>query len=146
MTSRRRSIAAVCMIGLSLSMAACGHGSRHDDAEGPPAQVGTRSGSAPRTVTLTAAASKRLDVQLATVTAAATGTQIPYAAVLYDPKGETWAFVSTSPLTFVRAPIAVDRIDGDTAVLKNGPPAGSKVVTVGATELYGTELGVGHGE
>ena len=45
------------------------------------------------------------------------GTRIPYAAVLYDPNGDTWAFVNRKPLTYVRESITVDRIDGDVAFL-----------------------------
>jgi hypothetical protein len=36
----------------------------------------------------------------------------------------------------------VDRIEGDRVLLTDGPPAGTKVVTVGVTEVYGTELEV----
>ena len=65
---------------------------------------------------------------------------IPYSAVLYDVNGGAWTFINSTPLTFVRHPIAIDRIEGDKAVLTNGPDAGAKVVTVGATELYGSEM------
>jgi hypothetical protein len=34
-------------------------------------------------------------------------------------------------------------VDGDTAVLTAGPPAGTEVVTGGASELSGAEVGVG---
>jgi hypothetical protein len=34
------------------------------------------------------------------------------------------------------------RIDDDTAVLSNGPPVGTEVVTVGSQELYGSEYEV----
>jgi hypothetical protein len=69
---------------------------------------------------------------------------VPYGAVLYDPDGKTWVYVSTAPNVYVREPITVDYIEGDRAVLKAGPPAGTTVVTVGVAELYGTETGVGH--
>ncbi len=82
-------------------------------------------------------------MEAVTATAGGQGTQIPYGAVLYDPEGDTWAFVNVSALTFVRAPIDVDHIDGDVAFLSGGPPAGTKVVKVGAAELYGAEIGVG---
>ena len=35
-------------------------------------------------------------------------------------------------------------IDGDVAVLSSGPPVGTRIVTVGVAELFGTEFGVGH--
>lgn len=68
---------------------------------------------------------------------------VPYPAVLYDEHGDTWAFTSPAPLTFVRQRIDVDYITGGMAVLLDGPPAGTPVVTVGAIELLGAELGVG---
>ncbi len=68
---------------------------------------------------------------------------IPYNAVLYDPKGDTWVYTNTEPLTFVRHPIVVDYLDGDMAVLSDGPAAGTQVVTVGAAELFGLEFGAG---
>jgi hypothetical protein len=63
--------------------------------------------------------------------------------VLYDENGDTWTFTSPEPLTFVRQRIDIDRIAGDRVVLLEGPPPGTTVVTVGAAELLGAELGVG---
>jgi hypothetical protein len=68
---------------------------------------------------------------------------VPYSALLYDLRGDTWTYVRSAPLTFVRQPVMLDYIDGDTAVLVDGPAAGSEVVNVGATELFGTEFKVG---
>jgi hypothetical protein len=82
------------------------------------------------------------------VSMSGSGTQqkvIPYAAVLYDTHGETWAYTRLEPLTFVRHPIVVDYIEGDLAVLSKGPPAGAEVVTAGAGELFGAESGIGGG-
>lgn len=99
-------------------------------------------------VTLSEEAAGRLDIRTAQVettgktTGGATST-IPYAAVLYDPEGDTWTYTNPEPLVFVRAPIDVIRIDGDTALLSNGPPPGTDVVTVGAAELLGSEYEVG---
>lgn len=67
---------------------------------------------------------------------------VPYAAVLYGVHGETWVYTNPEPLIFVRSPITVDYIDGDMAVLSEGPAVGTAVVTLGAAELFGTETGV----
>ncbi len=67
---------------------------------------------------------------------------VPYAAVLYGVNGETWVYSSPEPLVFVRQPILIDYIEGDMAILSEGPEAGTAVVTVGAAELFGTETGV----
>ena len=68
---------------------------------------------------------------------------VDYAAVVYEPKGDTSVYVNPGPLLFVRQPIKVEYIEGDRAVLTQGPPAGTPVVTVGASELLGMEFGVG---
>jgi hypothetical protein len=70
-------------------------------------------------------------------------TTVPYAAVLYDPKGATFVYASPKPLVFYRHPITVDYIEGDVAVLVDGPPQGTAVVTAGGAELQGIEFGVG---
>jgi hypothetical protein len=65
---------------------------------------------------------------------------VPYGAVFYDAKGAAWVYVSVGPLAFERQRIAVERVVGDRAVLSEGPPAGTPVVTVGAALLYGAEI------
>lgn len=69
---------------------------------------------------------------------------MPYGALMYDTKGETWTFTSPEPLVFIRHKVAVESIDGDRVVLTEGPPAGTAVVTVGAAELMGVENKYGH--
>jgi hypothetical protein len=44
----------------------------------------------------------------------------------------------------VRSPVVVDSIKDGVAYLKEGPPVGTTVVVVGASELHGIENGVGH--
>jgi hypothetical protein len=51
-------------------------------------------------------------------------------------------YTNPAPLTFVRALIVVDHIDGDQAVLSQGLDSGTSVVTLGVSELYGAETGV----
>jgi hypothetical protein len=108
-------------------------------------------------VTLSQQAADRLGIQTGAVrmqraaatrgrtagAAAATRKVVPYAAVIYDEGGDTWTFTSPRPLTYLRQHIGIDFIEGDTAVLSEGPAVGTTVVTVGAAELLGTELGVG---
>lgn len=65
---------------------------------------------------------------------------VPYGAVYYDAKGDAWVYVNTKPLVFERQRISVERIVGDLAVLSEGPPVETPVVTVGAALLYGTEI------
>ncbi|HEX9246726.1 MAG TPA: hypothetical protein VGA35_11245 [bacterium] len=101
-------------------------------------------------VTLTAEAVERLGIQTVSVReagAAGSGsgagheTVVPYGAVYYDVHGQTWVYTNPEPLVFVRDRIAIDRIDGDRALLAEGPLPGTKVATVGVAELVGTEFG-----
>ncbi len=68
---------------------------------------------------------------------------VPVAALLYDLNGETWIYINTESLQFLRVPVVVDYIMDDTVVLLEGPPAGTKVAVVGVAELYGADTGVG---
>ena len=68
---------------------------------------------------------------------------IPYSAIIYDTKGDAWAFVSPESLVFVRQAIKIDYIQGETVYLSEGPAVGTAIVTRGVAELYGAETGVG---
>ncbi len=99
-------------------------------------------------VTLDARAAERIGLQTAAVTedrvGAASRNVMPYGALLYDTKGETWAFTNPQPLVFIRQKVVVQDIVGDRVILAEGLPAGTVVVTVGATELLGAEHKYGH--
>ena len=136
---------AASVIVLTLTLAACKDSPAEEDAGGSElATVEPVEGTDVSQVTLTAEAAQRIDVQTSEVEPAKRGDlTIPYAAVLYDPSGDTWTYTSPEELVFVREPITVLRILGDRALLSDGPPAGTAVVTVGAAELLGTEYEVG---
>jgi membrane fusion protein, heavy metal efflux system len=68
---------------------------------------------------------------------------VPRSAVLFDAFGGTWVYEARDGGVFVRQRVALADIVGDTAVLRQGPPVGTRVVTTGAAELFGTEFGVG---
>jgi hypothetical protein len=146
MSYRRWALAALLAV-LGLVLAGCAQPAAETTGENPPAVVEPIEGSELATITLTAKAAERIGLVTAKVAAAPAGnatgaTAIPYSAVLYDIDGATWTFTSPKPLVFVRQAIDVDAIRGDMAVLSEGPPAGTDVVTVGAAELLGAELGV----
>jgi RND family efflux transporter MFP subunit len=69
---------------------------------------------------------------------------VPFKAVLYDVHGGAWVYEEVEPHVYARKRVAVEFVDGDDAVLVAGPPAGARIVTDGAAELFGTEFGVGH--
>lgn len=65
---------------------------------------------------------------------------VPYGAVYYDAKGITWVYVNPEPLGFERKRVRIERVVGNVALLEEGPPVGTAVVTVGAAMLYGVEV------
>lgn len=93
-------------------------------------------------ITLTQKASDRLDIRMGKTTLEGGVMSTPYASLIYDVKGNTWVYTSPQPLVFVRAPVLVDSIKGQIAILKEGPPPGTGVVVVGVAELYGAESGL----
>jgi hypothetical protein len=138
----------VALVVLGLALTGCSSGSAQEESGASDvATVERIEGSDVARVTLSEDAARRLDITTAPIRELRGGRQartaIPYAAVLYDPNGETWAYTNPEPLVFVRSPISVVTIEGNKAVLSAGPPAGTRVVTVGAAELLGTEYEVG---
>jgi hypothetical protein len=131
----------VALLVVPLLLTACGGGGAEHEAA-TAAVVEEIKGTDLHKVTLTQEAAKRLDIETSAVLANGAGRVIPYAALLYSPTGETWAYTNPEGLTFVRESIVVDRIQGDKAWLSKGPAVGSKVATVGVAELYGAESGI----
>jgi len=103
-----------------------------------PSKLEPIEGSELSRVILTEKAAERVGIETVSVNR----DLVPYAAVIYDLEGNTWIYTNPEPLAFVRVPIAIDHIEGDTAVLSESLPSDLTVVTVGVAELYGTETGV----
>lgn len=85
---------------------------------------------------------QRVGVTLATKTQERS-LVVPWPAVLHDIQGGTWVYVNTAPQVFTRRPVEVRYVVDSLAVLGRGPTPGTKVVTTGAAELFGTEFGAG---
>lgn len=66
---------------------------------------------------------------------------LPWSAVIHDIHGGTWVYEMTAEHTFARRRIVVQFLRDELAVLASGPAVGAKVVTAGAAELFGTEVG-----
>lgn len=136
----------VIMVAMAcLPLAACTQGQTAEaEAIKPVTIERLKNASEPTRETLTQEAAKRLDIQTAQAMIKTVGgaqrTVISYGAILYDNEGNTWAYISPSPLTFLRHQVKVDRIVGNEAILADSLPAGTKVVTTGAEELFGAEF------
>lgn len=137
------------VLGMSLLVLSPAGGASEGGGEGqPPALVEHEDGAEVARITLTERAADRIDVRTEATRRAQVGGRdtlvIPYGALLYDAQGATWTYTSPEPLVFVRAPVQVHSIKGDRVFLTDGPAEGTPVVSVGATELFGAEFGVGH--
>jgi Cu/Ag efflux pump CusA len=112
--------------------------------EHEPAHVEPIAGSDLQRITLEERAAQRLAIQTTEVKKATNRLVVPSAAVFVDTHGDRWVYANPEPLVFVRHQIVLDREAGGRAYLSSGPPAGTRVVTVGVPELSGIEDGVGH--
>jgi len=93
-------------------------------------------------VTFTAEAARRIDLQTVAASASGAHVVVDYAALIYDGTGVPYVYTVPRPLTFQRAKVVVDRIEGDRVLLTGGLAPGTAVVTVGASEVYGAELDI----
>jgi hypothetical protein len=91
-------------------------------------------------VVFTAEGAERTGLETAKVRSEGGRLVLPYESLIYGAEGATWVYTNTGKLTYLREQVKVDHIAGDRVVLKDGPAAGTAVVTVGTTEVYGTEL------
>ncbi len=66
---------------------------------------------------------------------------IPFSAVAYDIYGGTWVYEMSSDEIFIRKRVEVASVENGMAILRRGPAVGTKVVTEGVAELFGTEFG-----
>ena len=107
--------------GLVLGLCAAGRAS--SAAEERPVTVEKNAGHRPEALTLSAKAAERLGI--------ADGRRVgrsgrrarpcPYAAVIYDASGKTWATRTPRAPCSSAQPITVDRIEGDLAYLSGRP-------------------------
>jgi hypothetical protein len=115
-----------------------------------PAVIGEKDATTGiASVTLIEKAAERLGIETVAVAEAndvregSSGSlAVPYGAILYDAEGSSFVYTVAGPLSYVRAAITVDYVEGDRAILSDGPPVGTDVVSVGVAELYGAETGL----
>ena len=127
----------VTLIFAGLLLSACGANTAATEKI-VPSKLEPIEGTDLSKVILTEKAAERIGVE----PVSASGTSVPYAAVIYDTEGNTWIYTNPEPLTFVRELIVIDRIEGDTAFLAESLSGELNVVTMGVIEIYGTETGV----
>ncbi|MDI1311268.1 hypothetical protein [Prosthecobacter sp.] len=88
-------------------------------------------------------AGERIAVEIPTLASQEEHLVIPFNAVLHDINGGQWVYAQTAEHVYTRKRIQVARLAGTDAVLTSGPAAGTKIVTDGSAELFGTEFMTG---
>ena len=137
------------LLGVSMQFAACQHAPESHKAE-HPVEVEKIEGSDVNRITMTEKALERIDLKTDKVReqqmsrSRAARKVVPHSALIYDPKGQSWVFTSPQPRTFMKHKVDVDYVENDLAVLNDGPPVGTVVVSTAAAEVYGADTGVGH--
>ena len=113
-------------------------------AQSPTSKLVTLPGTATPSVVLTPLGAQRIGLETAPVSAGPGGAAtFPYAALLYEPNGQTAVYVPVGTLTYARHFVQVDAINGGQVTVTSGVTAGERVVTNGAEELLGVQNGVG---
>jgi hypothetical protein len=107
-----------------------------------PAHLESTGPDQPKRVILTEEAVQRTELQTTKVRLEDGDLEVEHAALVYDQKGKPWVFTVIGPRTYLRAPVKIKEMDDELMILASGPPPGTEVVTVGAIELWGTELEV----
>ncbi len=125
-----------------LLLPAC-RGSEAETTDGyEPATLEPIDGTELSRVILTKDAAQRIRLETGTVASLGDRVTVPESAVWIDEQGQEWVYTEPEPFVFVREAIDVDRYRDGVAVLADGPPAGTVVVTVGVGELIGVESGL----
>jgi len=140
-------ITMLLLIFVAPMLVACGSIETAAEEVEAPAIVEDIDGSDFHRITLHERAAERLGVQTSPVeeqeSDGSVFAVVPDSAVLYDVNGATWVYVKVDELVFMRVSVDIHEILDGNAFLAEGPGPGSEVVTVGAAELYGIDLGVG---
>jgi hypothetical protein len=141
--SRRSSLARLLGSGLAvlaagLTVSACSE-VESNLRETYPYKVTPIEGSEVQRVTMADETAALLPVETTAVSRAGKRKVVPHAALIYNPDGDSFVYTKPKAQTYVRAPVKVVRVEGDEAVLSDGPPAATTIVTTGAAELLATE-------
>lgn len=82
---------------------------------------------------------QRLSVQLP-LTGETDERVVPWSAIVHDIHGGDWIYEQIAEHKFARRRVEVKRVVDSLAVLGQGPPVGTTVVSNGVAELFGTEF------
>ena len=139
-TLRRAFLGFVVTVAAAASLAGCAEIEVPLAEPYEPAHLESTGPDQPARVILTEEAAHRVGLQTTKVRLEDGDLEVEHATLVFDKKGKPWVFTVVGPRTYVRAPVGIKEIDDELMILSSGPPPGTEVVTVGAIELWGTEL------
>jgi hypothetical protein len=141
-TLRRAFQGCVVAVAVATSLSGCAEIESVTAEPYEPAHLESTGPDQPARVILTEEAAHRVALQTTKVRLEDGDLEVKHAALVFDKLGKPWVFTVVGPRTYVRAPVGIKEIDDELMILSSGPPPGTEVVTVGAIELWGTELGI----
>src|SRR5918995_2111949 len=108
----RAACAGLVLIAGVVSLSACSEASSGYDYETAshhvPAKLEPIKGTDVQRVIFDAVAAKRVGLKTAPIRQNGQGKFMPYAALIYDAEGKTYAYTAPAPLTYVRQQIKID--------------------------------------
>ena len=132
-----------CVVAVAVAMSAgCAEIESVTAEPYEPAALESTGPDKPARVILTEEAVDRVALQTTEVKALGKDLTVDHAALVFDKVGKPWVFSVIGPRTYVRAAVTIKEVQDNVVTLSAGPPAGTQVVTVGAIELWGAELGI----
>ncbi len=143
MKGRKLRVLIAGIAAMAVVSVACGDPISDKHVIDEPAEVTEVDGLDVWKVTLTPKATERLGIETTAVGLADGALIVPSSSLWLDTNGIFWVYTNPEPNVFLRHAVDVVDDDGTRAVLSSGPEAGTTVVTIGVSELYGTEVGVG---
>jgi hypothetical protein len=134
----RRLVAGLAVVASGLVLAACSEVESNLRENQPYEVIGPEDAKIKR-VKMEDATAALVPVETTSVRREGGRKVVPHNAVIYNPDGDVFVYTKPKAETYVRAPIKVVRVTGNKAVLSDGPPAGTTIVTTGSAELLATE-------
>ena len=133
---------AALLVAGGLAVAGCSAAQGGEGAPVKVASVSTQAAGVPGIVTLADAAVQRLGLTTAPVTARPGGTGVPYGTLVFGPTDRRGCSSRRHPELPARPRPGRRHHRRRGAGFTSGPPVGTDVVTVGAAELVGVEIGI----
>jgi hypothetical protein len=130
--------AGLAVVGCAVVLGACDE-VPSNLRENQPYKVEGPEDAAIKRVVMEDATAALLPVRTTTVKREGGRKVVPHNAVIYNPDGGSFVYTRPKAENYVRAPIEIVRVSGDTAVLADGPAVGTEIVTTGSAELLATE-------